>query len=97
MGGVMTLLLLYPVIYAYVLRPTYPDKPIIIAYAAFLLMSMTNPLFFSSMGMLILASLLARIALFERRLRHPEPQLAIVSARGVGAAQLPALPQPRLH
>jgi hypothetical protein len=28
-------------------------------------MSMTNPLFFSSMGMLVLASLLARIALFE--------------------------------
>jgi hypothetical protein len=65
MGIVMTLLLLYPVIWAFMLRSDYPEKPLIIAYCAYLVMSMTNPLFFSSMGMLVLASLLARIALFD--------------------------------
>jgi len=81
MGSVMTLLLLYPVIWAYLIRPNYPDKTMIIAYVAYLFMSMTNPLFFSSMGMLVLASLLARMALFEhglryRRLLYLEPAIA---------------------
>jgi hypothetical protein len=70
MGAVMTLLLLYPVIYAFLLRPSYREKPIIIAYAAFLAMSMTNPLFFSSMGMLILAAVIAKISLYEATLRY---------------------------
>jgi len=48
----------------------FKEKPVIIAYGAYLGMSMTNPLFFSSMGMLVLASLLAKIALFEHDLRH---------------------------
>jgi hypothetical protein len=72
---------LYPAIYAFVLRPTYPEKPLIFAYAAFLLMSMTNPLFFSSMGMLILSSVMAKIALYEHRLHGSSTLVATSNQR----------------
>ena len=63
MGLVMLILMIYPIIYTFIIRPSYKDKHIIIAYAAYLVMTMTNPLFFSSMGMLILAIILANISI----------------------------------
>ncbi len=65
MGGVMLILMLYPIIYAFILRRSYQGKSIILAYAAYLVMSITNPLFFSSMGMLILAIIIANIYIYE--------------------------------
>jgi len=65
MGLVMLILMIYPILYAFILRPSYRDKHIIIAYTAYLIMCMTNPLFFSSTGMLILAIILANISIFN--------------------------------
>ena len=39
-------LMLYPVIYAFFLKPSYNYKHIILAYICYLVMSFTNPLFF---------------------------------------------------
>ena len=65
MGIVMLMLMLYPIIYSFIIRPSYIDKHIIIAYAAYLVMCITNPLFFSSTGMLILAIIVANISIFN--------------------------------
>jgi len=70
MGGVILFLMLYPVIYAFVLRGSYNQKSIVFAYATYLLMSATNPLFFSSMGMLILAIVISNIFIFESNIRR---------------------------
>lgn len=64
-GGLMILLLVYPVLYAFVLQRSYKEKNIILAYAAYLVMSMTNPLLFSSMGMLILGAIIANISIYD--------------------------------
>ena len=65
MGLVMLILMIYPIIYTFIIRPSYKDKHIIIAYAAYLVMSIANPLFFSSTGMLIFAIILANISIFN--------------------------------
>jgi len=62
----MLALLLYPVVYAFYLRRCYPERHIVVAYAFYLLMCASNPNLFSSMGILILAVVLANIVLFER-------------------------------
>jgi hypothetical protein len=70
--GAMTMLglLLYPVLYAFLLRPSYPERHIVAAYAFYLLMCASNPNLFSSMGILILAVILANIFLFESERKH---------------------------
>jgi len=65
LGGMLLLLMAFPIIYAFILRPSYKDKNIILAYGAYLVMSATNPLFFSSMGMLILSMIIANISIYD--------------------------------
>jgi hypothetical protein len=60
-------LLLYPVLYAFALRPSYPDRHIVAGYAFYLVMCASNPNLFSSMGITILAVIVANILSFERR------------------------------
>lgn len=67
LGMLMLGLLAFPIIYAFVLRPTYCDKHIIVGYVLYLVMAATNPLLFSSMGMLILSILVANTFLDERQ------------------------------
>lgn len=64
-GICLLFLILYPIIYAFLLRPSYPHKHLIWAYIAYIIMSFTNPLFFSSMGMLILSALIASIFMHD--------------------------------
>jgi hypothetical protein len=66
LGGAMILLLIYPIVYAFLLRPSYKHKNIVIGYLAYLVMSMTNPLLFSSMGMMYLALIMANISLYKK-------------------------------
>jgi hypothetical protein len=61
MGLIIFQLLLYPVVYAFYLNKSFKEKHLIVAYIFYLLMSITNPLFFASLGMLILSILLANI------------------------------------
>lgn len=60
MGGVMMLLIIFPLMYLFI-RPSYKSKHLIIAYSAYLAMCILNPMFFSSTGMMILAILIADI------------------------------------
>jgi hypothetical protein len=69
LGGLMVLLLLYPMIYAYAIRPSYNEKHIIVGYAMYLVMCASNPLLFSSMGMMILSVITANMALYDARAR----------------------------
>lgn len=61
LGAVMFLLLLYPLIHAFLLYPNYIEKHIVIGYFYYLVMCATNPNMFSSMGMLILAVIVANL------------------------------------
>ena len=70
LGGVMILLLLYPIVYAFMLRRSYNEKHIIIGYALYLLMCASNPNLFSSMGMLILSVIIANISLYNADAAH---------------------------
>lgn len=63
LGLLMIGLLTYPILDAFVLRPWTRQKHIVVGFAFYLLMGATNPLVFSSMGMLILGALLANIYL----------------------------------
>ena len=65
-GILLLCLMFYPVLYAFVLRPDYKYRHIIWAYITYLIMSFTNPLFFSSMGILILSAIMASISLHDR-------------------------------
>ena len=62
-------LLLFPMVYGLVLRPTFPNRYLVVAYGFYLVTSASNPTLFSSMGILILAIVLANVFLFESRLR----------------------------
>jgi hypothetical protein len=66
LGGAMILLLIYPIIYAFLLSPSYKQKNMIIGYLAYLVMSMTNPLLFSSMGIMYLAIIMSNISQYEK-------------------------------
>lgn len=63
MGSIIILLMLYPVIYGYYMNKSFKDRYLIVAYIFYLVMSATNPLFFSSLGMLILSIIIANIYL----------------------------------
>ena len=65
LGGLMILLLIYPILYAFILRPNFKEKKIILGYAAYLVMCISNPNLFSSMGMMFLAIIMVKIATYE--------------------------------
>lgn len=68
-GALLLILLFYPLFYSFILRPDFSKKHLIIAYGVYLLMSFTNPLFFSSMGMFILSILLSLIYFHQNSLQ----------------------------
>lgn len=61
MGFLMIGLLMYPIVYAFYLSRDYGEKHIVLAYLLYLVMCISNPNLFSSMGMLILSVLIANI------------------------------------
>ncbi len=65
-GSMMILLLVYPIAYAFWLNRAYCEKHIIIGYTFYLVMCATNPNLFSSMGMLILAIIIANIFINQK-------------------------------
>lgn len=65
MGMIMMMLLLFPVMYAYFVRKSFTEKHIIVGYFFYLIMCISNPLFFSSLGMLILSIIIANIFLHD--------------------------------
>lgn len=75
-GSVMLVLIIYPIVYAFILHPEYQEKNIILAYSAYLVMSTSNPLFFSSMGILILAIIIARIFLYDNDIKEHKPNIS---------------------
>ena len=62
-AAVMLVLLLYPIVHAFVLDRRFHAKTIVVAYAFYLVMCISNPNLFSSMGILILSMILATIHL----------------------------------
>ena len=60
-GLVVIYYMFYPVFYSYINRRYIKHKHIIIAYFLYLIMSFTNPLFFSSLGMLIFSIIISNI------------------------------------
>jgi hypothetical protein len=58
---IMMILLLFPILHAFLLNRQFKEKAIIIAYVGYLIMSASNPLMFSSMGTLILSIILYMI------------------------------------
>lgn len=70
MGGFLFILMLYPVFITIYSKKIFIERSIIIAYIFYLVMSATNPLFFSSLGMLILSVIVANI--FIKKYQNPE-------------------------
>ncbi len=62
----MLALLLYPVLHAFVMRPSSGQRHLVIAWAFYLLMCVSNPNLFSSMGILILSILIANLFRLDR-------------------------------
>ncbi len=58
---IMMILLLFPILHAFLLNRQFKEKAIVIAYVGYLIMSASNPLMFSSMGTLILSIILYMI------------------------------------
>lgn len=58
-------LLLFPLIYALFVNRAFGEKHVVIGYAFYLVMCISNPNLFSSLGILILSVLLANIFLFD--------------------------------
>lgn len=67
LGGFLIILMLYPILAAFYLQRSYNERHLIIAYLFYLIMSATNPLFFSSLGMLILSVIIANIFMERNR------------------------------
>lgn len=61
----MIALLSFPLVYAFFVNRRYRDRHLIVAYGFYLLMCMSNPNLFSSMGILILSIILANIFITE--------------------------------
>ena len=64
-GLIIIYYMFYPVFYSYTNRRYIKHKHIIIAYFLYLIMSFTNPLFFSSLGMLIFSIIIANIFIYK--------------------------------
>jgi hypothetical protein len=73
MGGLLFLLILYPVFVGFLSKEPFKERYLITAYTFYLVMSATNPLFFSSLGMLILSVIIANI--FIERFKNSELQI----------------------
>ena len=69
LGVPMLLLLAYPIFYAFILRPNFKEKNIALGYLAYLIMCMSNPNLFGSMGMLFLAILMVKIAIHDAKIK----------------------------
>ena len=91
LGGLMILLLLYPIAYAFLISRSYKKKNIVLAYAAYLIMSISNPLLFSSMGMLILGIIIADIFIHDTDMRRRRLSQRI-SIRSAASSQAFAIP-----
>jgi hypothetical protein len=70
LGLVMMFLITYPIIYTFYIDTTFNIKHVVVGYITYLIMNATNPLLFSSGGMLILSILIANIFIFERENRR---------------------------
>jgi hypothetical protein len=68
-GLIVVYFMFYPVLYAYKNRINFNQKNILIAYFLYLIMSFSNPLFFSSLGMLIFSIILANIFIYKSSLK----------------------------
>ena len=68
-GLIIIYFMFYPVIYGYNNRKYTIQKHIIIAYFLYLIMSFTNPLFFSSLGMLIFSIVISNIFIEKKYLK----------------------------
>ena len=64
-GVIMLLMLFYPIVSAFFINKYYMEKHIIIAYFFYLIMCISNPNLFSSMGMLILSMIMANMFLLR--------------------------------
>jgi hypothetical protein len=64
-GIIMLLMLFYPIVAAFFINKHYMEKHIIIAYFFYLIMCISNPNLFSSMGMLILSMIMANMFLLR--------------------------------
>jgi hypothetical protein len=62
----MLALLLYPVVHAFAMRRSQAERHLVIAWTFYLLMCVSNPNLFSSMGILILSILLAKLFRIDR-------------------------------
>jgi hypothetical protein len=60
-GAIMIGLLIYPVVHGFILRRRSRSQSVLVGYSAYLLMCISNPNLFSSMGMLILGVILANL------------------------------------
>lgn len=68
-GIIIIYFMFYPVIYYYKNRKKIKHKHIIIAYFLYLIMTFVNPLFFSSLGMLIFSIIIANIFFYKQGLK----------------------------
>jgi hypothetical protein len=66
-AAVLMALLLFPVLHAFVKPAPRQERALAVAYLSYLVMAASNPLLFSSTGILILAILIANIALNRTR------------------------------
>jgi hypothetical protein len=57
----LLVLLLFPIAYVFFINRSSPEKNVVVGYAYYLVMCASNPNLFSSMGMLILAIVLANV------------------------------------
>lgn len=65
LGLIMIFLISYPIIYTYFINKSFNMKHIVVGYITYLIMNATNPLLFSSGGMLILSIIIANIFDYE--------------------------------
>lgn len=70
-SAIMFALLLFPIVHAFVLNRRFPQKAVVIGYGAYLVMCISNPNLFSSMGTLILSVILATIYLSPKMNKTP--------------------------
>ncbi len=77
-GSILILLIIYPIIMGFLLIKNYRDAHFLWAYLLYLIMSATNPLFFSSLGMLFLSVILANLYIDHFKLKNYNLQCSSV-------------------
>ena len=68
LGSVIIYFMFFPVIYSYYNRYKVNNKHIVIAYFLYLIMTFSNPLFFSSLGMLFFAIIVTKFSFTKKYL-----------------------------